>query len=221
MEMSGKQRACISGWQAMWIWLFGEEDKATSATAISDARASSLQLRGHIRLNLARAHANTSISNCRGRWDVTLVLCVAVARSRRFNMVSIPWRYALRAIFNPGHHSAKSWPESIQSWIPLTSYDHAGNKTSPSRPRIHIAVAAGERCQIIMVISAKVDCFLYSLACIQHPRYSSYSIYTRIKSHKPTEKRTQMCQQQGLSSPRLFPAKAYKERQGLETHGKQ
>ena len=32
-----------------------------------------------------------------------------------------------------------------------------------------------------MITPAKVDGSLYSLACMQHPRYSSYSIHTRVK----------------------------------------
>lgn len=56
---------------------------------------------------------------------------------------------------------------SVQSWIPLLSYYHASNKASLDRHRIYIAVAiaAGERCQMIMTISTKVDCFHYSSAC--------------------------------------------------------
>ena len=46
------------------------------------------------------------------------------------------------------------------------------------------AVAVGERRQMIVATSAKVACFLYSLACMQYPR----PIHTIIKSHIHTLK---------------------------------
>ena len=54
-----------------------------------------------------------------------------------------------------------------------------------SRPKVHIAVAIAvrEERKIAAAYTPKVDCFLYSSACMQHLRYSSYSISTWAGPH--------------------------------------